>query len=299
MIEFLPNHAINKSLWDQRISTAQNPRVYALSRYLDAVFPEWWALLSNDYQEIMPVFPKKKFGLNYLHQPMYVQQSGIFFQQKSEFFRSEEFIKAIPEKYKYIDVHLNFKNLPPKGIKLYKEKKINQLLRLDRGYEELYGKFSESHRKNIRRSKKYKLFMKELTEYDLFFDFKQQFPGEYRESMSVLKKICQNLDYQNIKVFSVLDENQNTHAVALFIYWNNTLTWLSSGVSHEARENKALFFLVDKLIDQFAGSKMILDFAGSSLPGVWYFNNGFGAADEIYYHITLNRLPLIIKRLKK
>ena len=44
---------------------------------------------------------------------------------------------------------------------------------------------------------------------------------------------------------------------------------------------------------------VILDFAGSNIPGVAYMNIGFGAEVKNYYSVKINNLPAIVKRFKK
>lgn len=297
MIRFFNNNDIDKKLWDNIILSSKNPLIYACSTYLDAVFPQWGALADDDFKAVMPVFPSAKFGIHYLQQPIYVQQSGIFFLHQTEFHRSEDFLTAVPSKFKFIDLHLNYKNLPPKGIRVWKEKRINQIIRLNQPYQILRERYSESHRKNIRRSEKYNFSLIENKDFNDFLRFKKENRALYTESLDLLKRIYERLNH-HIRIFAVADNYGEIHALAFFLYWNNTLTWLSSASSSVSKENKAMFFLVDSLIKKYADSQNILDFAGSSLPGVWYFNNGFGAVDMVYYHLKINRLPLIIRWLK-
>jgi len=44
---------------------------------------------------------------------------------------------------------------------------------------------------------------------------------------------------------------------------------------------------------------MLLDFEGSDIPSLAFFYSSFGAVEERYSAIKLNRLPGLVKWLKK
>ena len=84
MINYLTNEQIDKSRWDDCVAHAVNGNVYAFSWYLDIVHPEWEALvemIDGNYVTIMPITKKKKYLINYLCQPFFVQQLGVFSRQ--------------------------------------------------------------------------------------------------------------------------------------------------------------------------------------------------------------------------
>ncbi len=78
MIRHLPHSSIDKQKWDACISDSRNRIPYALSWWLDAVCPGWDALVQDDYLAVMPLTHGHKFGIDYLYQPYFTQQLGIF-----------------------------------------------------------------------------------------------------------------------------------------------------------------------------------------------------------------------------
>jgi hypothetical protein len=58
-----------------------------------------------------------------------------------------------------------------------------------------------------------------------------------------------------------------------------------------ARENGAVFMLIDSFIKEHAGQPLILDFEGSSDQNVARFYRGFGAKETGFKEILINRLP--------
>ena len=72
-IKFLSHNQINKEKWDAAIDEAINGIIYAKSWYLDIVSPDWTALILGDYEVIMPLTYRKKFGVKYLYKPFFAQ----------------------------------------------------------------------------------------------------------------------------------------------------------------------------------------------------------------------------------
>ena len=60
-----------------------------------------------------------------------------------------------------------------------------------------------------------------------------------------------------------------------------------------------MYLLVDHLIRNYAGTGLIFDFAGSDMPGVAYFNQGFGSELRQYPVFYKAILPWPFKKLKK
>ena len=107
MIKHVTHNELDKIKWDNCIDHANNTLIYAYSWFLDVVSPNWEALVYNDYEAVMPLTHKRKFLINYLYQPFFTQQLGVFsrFENQAELTRS--FLVSIPTKFKYIDVNLN------------------------------------------------------------------------------------------------------------------------------------------------------------------------------------------------
>ncbi|WP_294276404.1 hypothetical protein [uncultured Chryseobacterium sp.] len=51
---------------------------YARREVLDELSGNWHILVLNDYKAVMPINIKKKYGLNFVHMPLFCQQLGIF-----------------------------------------------------------------------------------------------------------------------------------------------------------------------------------------------------------------------------
>ena len=83
-IRYLERHEIDTIKWDQCIRHAANGLIYSYSVYLDTMAKQWSALVLNDYEAVMPLTWNRKFGFNYLYQPAFTSQLGIFFLQNMQ-----------------------------------------------------------------------------------------------------------------------------------------------------------------------------------------------------------------------
>ena len=107
VINYIKHANIDKTRWDNCIRNAVNGNIYAWSWYLDAVSENWDALISEDYQFLMPLTWRQKWGLKYLHRPLLSQQLGVFSTRKVDTDTVFEFLKHIPGKYRLIEITLN------------------------------------------------------------------------------------------------------------------------------------------------------------------------------------------------
>jgi hypothetical protein len=67
----------------------------------------------------------------------------------------------------------------------------------------------------------------------------------------------------------------------------------------EGRKLKANHFLLNEVLKEFSGNKMIFDFEGSDLDGVKEFYQNFGPENQPYFHYHFNELPFPLNLVKK
>jgi hypothetical protein len=74
---------------------------------------------------------------------------------------------------------------------------------------------------------------------------------------------------------------------------------IASSTLPKGRTLEANHYLFDRLIHEFAGQNLILDFEGSDLPGVARFYEKFGSANQPYFFWKSNRLPAVLRWWKR
>lgn len=298
-IEYLKHNQINKQQWDNSIEKSHNGLVYALSWYLDIISPGWSALVLEDYNTVMPLTQRQKFGIKYLYQPVFIQKLGIFSQKIITPELTDQFLNKALKYYKYIDICIESK---PKLFAA--QKRLTQILDLSEPYQEIYSGYSKNHQKNIEKALNSGLSVKQNGNPD---DFMTLLRYMYRSknltdvSGSDIENLNKIVNYAiNRELGEIYFGYVGNHlcAASFFLKWNNR-SIIFTAQNHKGRKISAMFGIIDHYIQNNASKKVILDFAGSMLPGVAKRNKGFGAKDYEYFAVQANDLPWPLKYLKK
>lgn len=304
MIRHLKYNEIDKQRWDANIQRSFNGNIYAYSWYLDIVCYGWEALVEGDYETVFPLTTGKKAGFEYLFQPNFTQQLGIFSIKKLDAKTVERFITAIPKQYGLIEINLNRHNKLPDSIADF-QTFINIELPLIQEYDALWSSYSENTRRNIKKANKHNLqFAKHADPESLIDLFRKNRGREIKQWSDRQYKMLSNLIHTCIhkqagEIASVHNEHNELVAAAFFAKSHNRIIFLFSGLSESGKDAGAMPFLIDQIIKQHAGNNIILDFEGSNDEGLARFYTGFGAKPVNYQGIRINKLPLLIQWLHR
>jgi hypothetical protein len=302
MIQYFKYKEIDKKKWDKAIDESVNSLIYVYSWYLDIVSPNWNALVEGDYESVMPLTGNKKYGIHYLFPPYFAQQLGVFSKNKLSGEMVNDFLNAFPPHYKFIEANLNTKNtfdLP--GFQL--KKNINIELTLDSSYDILKKNYSEDTKRNIKKAAKHSITLqKGIEPAELIKIFRKNIGKKINnlgdknyEVLLHLVNTCLEKGYAEIWG---AHSGENLCAGVVWLKKGNRSIFLFSATDQQAKKTGAMFFLIDKFIQEQANTKTILDFEGSNLPGLARFYKGFGSEEYVYLQVRKNNLPKIVKWLK-
>lgn len=298
-ISYLKHEDIDANKWDQCMEAAPNSLVYSQSWYLDKICDCWDALVIGNYQYVMPLTHRKKMGINYLYQPLFSQQLGIFPTPTKEI--SQLFLAEINMRFPFVEINLNAMQLPVEGFGLHEERQTF-LLSLNDSYEQIAGKYSSHTKRKLKKAKKKNLSLVSSISAEEYLDFKiknlriKLSSKEINKLRNILTFALTNSLGQIYGVYSI--ENKLCTA-AFFIRHKQRITFLNASNSPEGKEHQAMYFLIDHFIQNNAGKDFLLDFEGSMILGVARLYEGFGAVPEKYHHYKWNNLPWWLKWFKK
>jgi hypothetical protein len=303
-INYLHHNQIDKSSWDACIDRSCQRIVYALSWYLDIVHAGWEALVVDDYRMVMPLTSGRKFGINYLYQPSFTQQLGIFSEKQPSPEETETILNAIPVKFRFIDISLNKGN--KFGLERYQAVSYrNYELNLDKPYTELVSAYASNTRRNLKKAVQNRLTVTaELDPAELIQlfrdnrgrDFTNLKTKQYQHLQTVMETSLAN---QQAEMMGVFSEKGNLSAGAFFLYSYDSFIFLFSASSDYSKQNGAMFLIIDRFIEKYAGSKHVLDFEGSNLASLARFYRSFGSEEFQYTRIRKNELPWPLNRFKR
>ena len=291
MITYLTHNHIDKTRWNECVARAFNGNVYAWSWYLDMVHPGWEALVEiNDgnYLKIMPLTCKKKYGINYLCQPFFVQQLGIFSTAPVTLETTKSFLQAIPAKYRLIEIRLNENNPVENnwsGVALHR----NHLLDLNHDYTFLFNGYHENTKRNLKKSLKYGLQLVEgasiQTVIQLFRNDRGASVRHWGDAeYARLERLTEAaITSRNAFVYAIKSiDKDEVICGALFMISHCRLTFLFSGNSYAGKETQAMTFLIDQVIQRFSGQPLVFVFEGSDDDDLARFYHGFGGVPVTY-----------------
>jgi hypothetical protein len=304
LIHYLTHTEIDKKAWDECLTQAGNGIIYAYSWYLDAVCPGWEALVEGNYDRIMPLCIGKKFGIHYVYPPYFTQQLGVFSADPIEESHMLDFLRAIPDKFRFIDLMLNASNPLPVS-KAFKTTYLRtHLLDLNRSHAELYKHYAENTRRNIKKAVKNHLTVHTSTAVDQLLSIFRQSVGKnihnlkdtHYERLYDLIHLC--LRQEKGRIMGVSSPDGQLLAGAVFIYSHGKFIYLFSAADEMGKQTGAMHYLVDTFIKEHAGHSFLLDFEGGNASNLARFYKSFGAAEQHYPHLIQNKLPPLLKWIK-
>ena len=303
MIRYLRHTEIDKAKWDSLIAASPHGMIYAYSWWLDIVCPGWEALVKEDYSALMPLTCRSRAGIRYLYQPAFTQQLGVFGKEAQDATMTGEFMAAIPEEFKLIEISLNTGNLlSDKNSETSTSQTFH--LSLNRSAGELFKSYSENTRRNIKKAKEENpAFQSGLSASELLELYRSNQETKHGKLKSgedvILEKLIAACTEKKCGISVGLKaRDSKLKAGAFFVWSHKTLIFLFSATETAQQKIRWLPLLIDQCIAHDAGKDRILDFEGSDDEDLARFYRSFGAERVVYLRIRKNRLPIWLKWLK-
>lgn len=278
--------------------------IYAYSWYLDIVSENWDALVEGDYETVMPLTKNQKYKFQYLRQPVYAQQLGVFSTRRLDQTKVESFLKAIPKNFKYVQINLNIFNRLENSV--YKtQSNANYELDLIKPYEKIKKNYSANTKRNLAKALKNNISIAEgVTSNNLIAlfrnnvgDARNNFNNSHYDTLRRLISLCTR--FRCGEIIGAYTNENNLCAATFFVYSNQKAIYLVSASTPEGIEKRAMFCLIDHYIRKNSERHITLDFEGSNIESIARFFKGFGATACQYQRVTVNRLPWPLRGLKK
>ncbi len=297
-MKILEHNQIDLKKWDETILASDQPLVFAQTFYLNATSPGWAALVSDDHKTIMPLTVKRKLGINYLIQPPFTPQLGIFgkYDEKT----ANEFLNFIKSKFKFISIELNSGNASL-GI----TGKNKRTFVID--YTKTYS-YNSNTKRNIAKAIKANLICEEVKKQEMLSLTKKYLHPFLKKQLLIkpvqikmFDQLLSNAGKENcLKTFIVKDQKQSISAMAHFISNGRHSVYLKGKSFDKNLNSGSMHFLMDNAIKYFENKKVAtFDFGGGQTDSLAQFFSGFGAHPLEYKIYTSNNLPKAIKWLKK
>jgi hypothetical protein len=297
----LPSAEINHRRWDACVQHAASGLIYAQTVYLNAMAPQWHGIVINDYEAVMAIPWRMKFGFRYAYMPAFMQQLGLMGQYDEADLKAV--VRTLPDFLSYGNLYFNFSNT---GTLAYgASSKTNLVIDLQKPIAQIRAGYRSDLKENIRKAESMGLsytrdsqIATAVSQYREHYAARipQTKAGDYERFQNLCIALLQT---ENCFTRSVTDEQGELLAIALFLKDDNRIYNLMNTTVAAGRKKEANHFLLDKVIGEFEGQALVFDFEGSELAGVKAFYQQFGATTEPYFHYHHNSLPWWLRLFKR
>lgn len=150
--------------------------------------------------------------------------------------------------------------------------------------------FSKNIRRDIKNAQK-KLHISYEPSSDILYNimsktFKEQ-NRKYPIEKELIDRILTNsLKHNAGRMITALDDNNNVHAAAFFLYDANRCYYLIGGKNAEYKNTNAPTLLLWEGIQMAASVSKVFDFEGSMIEGIESFFQRFGGKPVVYYNVN-------------
>jgi hypothetical protein len=178
-------------------------------------------------------------------------------------------------------------------------------INIKKSYQEIYEAYSKRTKRNLEKAKKEK---HRIFEYDS----PDQLITLFRENRGQTVKTLSEANYLTMRqimyvilhkkrgyLWTIYDAHNTICAGAFFVEIGGRIVLLFSATNELAKKNQAMTYLLDELFIAKAGDDIVFDFEGSNIKGLYEFYRSFGAAENNYFNLKINKLPVPLRWLKK
>ncbi|QMU27934.1 hypothetical protein [Adhaeribacter radiodurans] len=313
LYERLPSNKINKAAWDACVHRDPIGLVYAFSWYLDIVAPAWEGIVTlekeNTYSLVMPLPMRHIMGKSFISQPILMQQLGIFSDKsnRKDLNLPLLLLFAFPEGRSVEHYSFHAADYNEVNALLPLQKRVNYILPLNQTYADIYQHYSSNRVRDLKKAVKANLIFREGN------DLEPAVVQLLHENLVPLLNLKQQVALLNVmptlisevrnrglaRIVAVFLPNKQIVAAAFFIQYKNRLTYLLPAANAPGKKVGASTFLLDTICRKEAGTNLIIDFEGSSLPGIAHFYQSLGAQPETYGLLVQHRYPKWLRQIKK
>lgn len=307
-IRYLERAAVDVEKWNRCVDESTNGLIYAHTWWLDHMADNWSALVLNDYDAVMPLAWKSKYGFYYLYQPWFTLCLGLFKKAETTIGLTD-FLQHIPPKYKLWDFQVNETNILQEKNNLNIDVTIraNYFVQGDvKEYPAIANAYSRLCRRKLvtATAGKLRVVINEAKPGDIIKMYQQVYskahPDIHSNTYDQLSACCGVAFSMGLTTtYTALSPTGETEAFYLVLHDDKYAYSLIGGSTSEGKETGAFYLLTDAAIMHATAHNRILRFEGSDIPGIAFFNRQFAPVEVQYKHIQLNRLPFWAKLFKR
>lgn len=302
VINHITRAVLDTEKYDRCIQQSANDIIYAQSEYLDRIADNWDVLVAGDYEAVMPIPWRKKYGIRYGYMPAYTAALGVF-SSKIDATLFAAFLKAATGIVRFFELSFNAGNRFQIPGFTYRTR-MNYVLPLNESYETIRSRYRQNIQRNIKKAAGLGcIIRKDIPVEDvsrLAQSHLQTLTNLTPEDFSKIESLYAYLRKQDRSItYGVYDRNGQLLASCAFFFSAERAYYILVGNHPNGRTLGASHAMIDAFIRDHANTRLVLDFEGSDISNLAFFYSSFGAAEEPYCGINYNGLPWWARLFKK
>jgi hypothetical protein len=265
----VPHTEINPDRWDVCVRE-NNREVFSEYWYWNAVCPEWQAWVKGDYEDVMAIPIKRKWGIiPVMRTPLYVKWiEGD----------RDHLVRIVRDFVGLRRIHIPFEMEGANRLS-YQELKFDST-----------WKPSKELAKNIKKAEAENPEFIDSVSWDEFFSFmKQNHPYSWpRIQQMTMRNLHIKSNERGIGKIAGVKLNGQWAAMQFYIVQRSSAYLIQNAVSPDWRNREPMPFLLNQLFSiwMHQAENVKVNFMGSNNPGVARFNEKFGATSTFYWELS-------------
>ncbi len=283
----LPSAQIDLQKWDACVASSSHQNVFMYSFSLNALCENWSGIIWGDYEAVLPLPWRKKWGLKYMYQVPFMASLSVMQQLN--------FSIDIPALQQLLRKHFRFLHIDIQNIFFENwavRKRVNFYLPLNSSYTEISSNYTNECTKNLRKAINRGCTLKRIYSTETVFTLYQNAYGSlqqqhinnnYTAAITFAKEAMQQ---NKASVWQVTQNNSNEPIFAAIVLHdkNRYYYWLGAPTEN-GRYCRATYFFIDEMIKMHCQTNTIFDFEGSDIENVAHFYQQFSPKSEYYFEV--------------
>lgn len=286
MILKVSRNDLDTEKYNTCISNSLQCNVFGYSWYLDIVSDSWSVLVLNNYEAVMPIPIRKKYGIHYVYPPFWLLNLGVY--SSDENIDVSIFISFLFQKFLFVELKMNSENNLQK-IGSNKVKKQIQYLSLKNSYSSILSNFKKDRQKDIRKAQKEDFIEKWDDAPENLIELFKNNVGKRTTNIKsrdygvLLKLINKSIAKKKGELLSIYNKNDQLVASAFFLKNKGEITILVSSTDFNNRNNGVNTYLIDRAIFKYQPHYETFNFGGSSIKSIANYFKSFNATTKNYF----------------
>lgn len=291
MIQRLSYHEIDFEKYQICLDQSVQRNFYAKKEILDVLCEDWELLIAGDYDFVMPVPVKRKYGFRFVLMPLFCQQLGIFAREQNREVE-QMFLAFLNKNYRIVSYNFNHQNAFKQNLKCKKNYVIGRT-----EYASLRKNYFKGRKSTVKTAQYLNFNEAKLSEVSNFIT--DNLKG--LEKKNDFQKFVNYLDFleskQMLTIFGAFKDDHLT-SLAIMIKENDCYALLGLVNDEKFRLDNGASFLIDKILKENVHDKSF-DFMGGSIRGIEVFFKSFGSSLQQYPVIENSKKDLLINFFRK